>query len=727
MRSLVGIILAGWLSAASAQPAPPLGSAASFAVLAGSSVTADKTHVGGNVGVSPGDRISGEIVFTVGGKFRNDVAARTAQRDSLAAYRQLDALECTSFPGGRPPPGLYCVGPSLSGTLVLDGDGVWIFQARGDFATGPGTNVLLINGASRDKVFWQVPGSATLGENTAFAGNILAVGGIDVGPGARLSGRALAQKGAVTLNGRMVSMCCPLITLSPQTKKLPDATVGKAYDQPIAPAAVLTSGSLPDGLTPSISGTPTKAGHYEFTLTAIDGEGCSGTAEYEIDVVAPPCETITVRPESLTPIIEGCEFRYNEKLSASCGTPPHTFSGQMPEGMTLLPDGTIFGTPLTCTHFEVIATDALGISGKKTYDVCGWPITILPATLPDAFASATYDVHLTASGEAPHLFSVCAGKLPDDLRLSPAGRISGKAVEPGGAKFTVLALDARGLRGSRNYELRILPCPMITVLPAVIPDGAVDKEYDVTFMATGGAAPYVFTAQPLPSGLDLDPATGRLTGVPKTGGMLTFTVTATDVHGCSGSRTYTPFICNIAITPETLPPATACTPYSEQFFAGGGIGPYVFSSTGRLPGGMSPVTSEGVLAGTPAEGGDFTIVVTASDAKCTGSRTYAFHVNGSAGSSIGGGASTLPSGTLGFPYNQPLPFTGGTAPLKARVVTGSGTSAPPGLNVTVVGLQVRLVGTPTQSGSYRFNVDITSAGECVPHRITYTIAIFPIP
>ena len=57
----------------------------------------------------------------------------------------------------------------------------------------------------------------------------------------------------------------------------------------------MTSGSLPPGLTLEasagvLSGTPTIAGPYAFTLTASDADGCPGSGQYSLAItgVAPP-------------------------------------------------------------------------------------------------------------------------------------------------------------------------------------------------------------------------------------------------------------------------------------------------------------------------------------------------------------------------------------------------------------------------------------------------------
>ena len=79
---------------------------------------------------------------------------------------------------------------------------------------------------------------ATLGERTAFAGNILARNNITLESGASLSGEALALTGVVTLSGNDVSLCCKPITLAPAT--LADGKVCVPY----GPTTITASGWL---------------------------------------------------------------------------------------------------------------------------------------------------------------------------------------------------------------------------------------------------------------------------------------------------------------------------------------------------------------------------------------------------------------------------------------------------------------------------------------------------
>ena len=66
---------------------------------------------------------------------------------------------------------------------------------------------LVNSGRATDSVFWQVGSSATLGTDTAFAGNVLALTRITLTTGAsNPDGRILASNGAVTLDTNTVGV-----------------------------------------------------------------------------------------------------------------------------------------------------------------------------------------------------------------------------------------------------------------------------------------------------------------------------------------------------------------------------------------------------------------------------------------------------------------------------------------------------------------------------------------
>ena len=201
-----------------------LGSAANFAVLAGSTVTnTGATTVTGDLGVSPGTAVTGFPPGTVNGTTHaGDPAAAQAQLDLTTAYndaagRSVGAVTVAGNLGGQTlTPGLYKSTSSLeisSGDLTLDAQGdanaVFIFQMASTLTTTAGRQVILSGGAKAANVFWQVGSSATLGTTSVFAGNILAAQSITLNTGATLDGRALARIAAVALDTNTITEPAP--------------------------------------------------------------------------------------------------------------------------------------------------------------------------------------------------------------------------------------------------------------------------------------------------------------------------------------------------------------------------------------------------------------------------------------------------------------------------------------------------------------------------------------
>lgn len=215
-----GLIAAGWLAALAlpvsgalgAQPPVGLGTADSFAVLAGSTVTnTGPSVINGDLGLHPGTAIPGFPPGTVNGTIHaTDAVANQAKIDLVTAYDdaagRLPALAIPADLGGLTlTAGVYKSSSSLglTGALTLDAQGnpdsVFVFQAGSTLTTASASRVNLINGAQACNVFWQVGSSATLGTTTNFSGAILAMQSITMNNGVTVQGRAFARNGAVTL------------------------------------------------------------------------------------------------------------------------------------------------------------------------------------------------------------------------------------------------------------------------------------------------------------------------------------------------------------------------------------------------------------------------------------------------------------------------------------------------------------------------------------------------
>lgn len=228
--ALVGSLVALGPPASAAPTAVVLGTADSFAVLAGTGITnTGPTTITGDIGTFPTTTITGLTSVTLSGtNHAGDSVTQGAKTDLTTAYTTAAGQgPTTAIPadlvGQTLKPGVYNSASAigLSGVLTLDAAGdpnaVWVLQAGSTLITATGSKIVLINGAQPCNVYWQVGSSATLGTNSTFTGTIMALTNISLQTGATLTGRALAQNGAVTLDSNTItrSPCAPPATVAP--------------------------------------------------------------------------------------------------------------------------------------------------------------------------------------------------------------------------------------------------------------------------------------------------------------------------------------------------------------------------------------------------------------------------------------------------------------------------------------------------------------------------------
>jgi hypothetical protein len=357
------------------------------------------------------------------------------------------------------------------------------------------------------------------------------------------------------------------ITLSPAT--LPNWTVNKSgLNQTITATGgtgpytfAVSAGTVPTGLilsSPSVlSGTPTVASSFSFTITATDSLGATGSANY----------TVTINPAvtiSTTSLVNWTVNRsgYNQTISATGGTGALAFSstGTLPIGLTLSATGVLSGTPSSAGSFSftLTATDTVGATGSKSYTVVINPaVKITTTTLANWTVNRSgYSQTISATGgTGAKTFATSSGTLPSGLSLNTSGVLAGTPSAAGTYNFTVTATDTVGATASQSYTVTINP--VVTITTSSLASGTVNQAgYSQTVSASGGTGALSFNASgTLPPGLTLSSA-GVLSGTPSTAGSFTFTVTATDSVGATGSKSFTVVINSSSGTGHTYYVAT---------------------------------------------------------------------------------------------------------------------------------------------------------------------------
>ena len=363
-----------------------------------------------------------------------------------------------------------------------------------------------------------------------------------------------------------ITVDAPVITVSPSA--LPGGTGGVAYSQTVAASGgngsytySLGAGGLPPGIALSsaghISGTPTTAGTYNFTITATDGHGFSGSQAYTFTVGAP---TISISPTTL-PLATG-GTPYGQTLSASGGNGGYTYSlsaGALPPGIALSSTGQLSGTPTTAGayNFTIKATDGFSFTGSQAYTLTvGAPtINIAPASLPGGQVAVAYNTAVSASGgNGGYTYSLASGALPPGLALSSAGGLSGTPTTAGNYNFTIKATDGFGFTGSQAYTVGInQPVPVVVNDTATTPANT-PVTINVTANDTGPITSIAVAQAPAHGTATVNGLNAVYTPSSNFFGNDSFTYTATGPGGTSAPATV-----SVTVTPLPVPVAAAQT------------------------------------------------------------------------------------------------------------------------------------------------------------------------
>jgi hypothetical protein len=379
----------------------------------------------------------------------------------------------------------------------------------------------------------------------------------------------------------------------------------------------IVSGNLPNGLSlrgNQITGTPTLAGDYTFTLRVTDGTGAYQEKEYTIRINAP----LQITTDSLPNGTKG--VAYSLGINYTGGTAPYTWNATgLPDGLVIDGvTGVISGVPTQAGQSTVTITlqDATGAQVQKSYTLNIYePVTIMTTSLRAGIVDSSYSETLRAEGgRKPYTWSIAEGSLPRGLDLAPqTGVISGKPTAIGTYNFTVKVTDANGSVATKGLSIMVYN-PITITTTGLKPWTKDVGGYSETLQASGGDGNYTWSivSGNLPNGLSL--RGNQITGTPTLAGDYTFTLRVTDGTGAYQEKEYTIRInAPLQITTDSLPNGTKGVAYSLGINYTGGTAPYTWNATG-LPDGLVIDGVTGVISGVPTQAGQSTVTITLQDA-----------------------------------------------------------------------------------------------------------------
>ncbi|MEW6469046.1 MAG: gliding motility-associated C-terminal domain-containing protein [Bacteroidota bacterium] len=356
------------------------------------------------------------------------------------------------------------------------------------------------------------------------------------------------------------------------------------------------------------------AGTYIVYLT--DANGCSDTQS--VVITQPPALVLSSTQVNIC-CFSSCTG--SASVSASGGTPAYAYSWS-PTGQTAQ---TVTG--LCAGSYSVFVTDANGCTQSASYTI----------TQPAPFiASANASTPSICPGSCTNLNgSATGGTAPYTYSWAPSGMTTStvNVCPTATTTYTLFATDSAGCCNS-NVQVTVT-VTQITITGSSVPAACTSATGTATANPSGGAAPYSYSWN---NGQTGQTASNLIAG--------TYTVTVTDVNGCTQTQTVTVTSGNpLTLTASSTPSACNASTGTATASPANGTMPYTYSWSN----GQASATATGLPPGT------YTVVVTDANG-CSQTQTVSVTPSNGPIATANASASSVPPGG-----SSQLTATGGTS------------------------------------------------------------------
>lgn len=235
---------------------------------------------------------------------------------------------------------------------------------------------------------------------------------------------------------------------------------------------------------------------------------------------------------------------YSFQLSARSGCPPYYYehqSGYFPPGVSMTGNGLISGTPQIGGSFQswlAVKNQCPGDSSERLftfYVADPAPFTVTTAALSAGFQGAAYQAQLLSSEAGVLTWTLNSGHLPDGLKLTKDGFITGLPTESGSFGFRAKVNDGRRT-ATKDFTLSITGRMAFVTKPSLA--ARVGRQLRTSIAVRGGVRPlrWQILKGSLPRGVRF--TYGVFAGTPRVAGTFRITVRVLDANSLSSTRTF---------------------------------------------------------------------------------------------------------------------------------------------------------------------------------------------